>query len=313
MTCEAVDVDYPKGISGIEINVRFRNLDTNEEKTLTYKPGGTLPDPATFTYADHAGWPGWTYYAVEWVQVDGNNYHWDDGVECGEPEPEPVLVDYCVWDADKQKATHVTLEEGATVPEGHMLWTGYTRDAQPPVGCVPDPEPVLVDYCVWDGDSAEHVTLEEGEAVPAGYVLWPNYNPQAPAPEGCEPPPVVDLCRNIEGNQDQAWLDEGGWTVSSGKCERTVYVCWEMPSDGMGLTAANYRLLSGGDKQPVINSKAFPQAYLAQGDSFDDLAANDCGEETPVCETDTWLHSTSTRSSRRPPPTVSTHCSTAAR
>ncbi|MDO8150501.1 LPXTG cell wall anchor domain-containing protein [Isoptericola sp. b408] len=90
-TCEAgLTVTYPDGVSGNDVNVRVRNLDTDAVETFNFHhdtgrwTGVESFDPTTLDQ-----WPGWARYAYEWVQVDGTNYHWEGLVECEEPTPTP--------------------------------------------------------------------------------------------------------------------------------------------------------------------------------------------------------------------------------
>ncbi|MEG3616098.1 LPXTG cell wall anchor domain-containing protein [Isoptericola haloaureus] len=90
-TCQAgLTVTYPDGVSGNDVNIRVRNLDTDATRTFNFHLGterwtGVQNfDPTTLDE-----WPGWTRYVFEWVQVDGTNYHWEGFVECDEPEPSP--------------------------------------------------------------------------------------------------------------------------------------------------------------------------------------------------------------------------------
>ncbi|WP_350347087.1 hypothetical protein ABIQ69_10605 [Agromyces sp. G08B096] len=99
-TCEALTVIYPKGVTGNDVNIRVV-LDGQRTTLNFHNNDGRWSGTQTFVYASHANWPKpapstWT---IEWVQVDGTNYHWEGEVTCGDtviPAPDrPGKIDEC--------------------------------------------------------------------------------------------------------------------------------------------------------------------------------------------------------------------------
>ncbi|MFC8734214.1 hypothetical protein ACFT5B_17320 [Luteimicrobium sp. NPDC057192] len=91
-TCKkGVTVDYPADLpagQANDVNVTVTNLETGEQRTFNFhKDQGTWTGTQHFNPADAENWPGWKQYAYTWVQVAGTNYHWQDQVECGCPNP----------------------------------------------------------------------------------------------------------------------------------------------------------------------------------------------------------------------------------
>ena len=100
-TCTALTVVYPANIpdgQANDVNVKIKNLTTNEVKTLNFhKNSGTWSGTKVFDFQSHSQWPGWTYYSVTWVQVAGTNYHWSGEVKCGQPTQKEPKVEYGKW------------------------------------------------------------------------------------------------------------------------------------------------------------------------------------------------------------------------
>ena len=102
-TCEGLE--HPDG--GLaphgHVNIKVENLATGESQTFNFHADfdRETEDPDDYLYGDqtffdprdHANWPGWSTYAITWVQLDDENYHWTGFVECGEPPAEvsPVV------------------------------------------------------------------------------------------------------------------------------------------------------------------------------------------------------------------------------
>ncbi|KQM83983.1 hypothetical protein ASE68_12875 [Agromyces sp. Leaf222] len=84
-TCTALTVKYPKNVSGNDVNIRF--VIDGKKLTLNFHNNtGRWNNTQTFTYASHVNWPkpAPDEFVIEWVQVDGTNYHWEGKVDCGE-------------------------------------------------------------------------------------------------------------------------------------------------------------------------------------------------------------------------------------
>lgn len=120
-SCDALIVKYPSNIpagQANDVNVKFKNLATNATKTLNFhKDSGTWSGTKTFDFKSHSQWPGWTYYAVTWVQVAGTNYHWQGEIICGQPAEKAPKVEYGKWKDGKIEcgATEVTQTRTKTV------------------------------------------------------------------------------------------------------------------------------------------------------------------------------------------------------
>lgn len=92
VTCTAVSGTNPNGpIDSVDSNIRIKNLDTNEVRTFNYHPNTSGPASFSWKYLVEYGMPeSWTHYEVQWVQVNGTNYHWEGKLTCGESTPTPT-------------------------------------------------------------------------------------------------------------------------------------------------------------------------------------------------------------------------------
>lgn len=84
-TCAGLVVAYPSDLpqgQSNDVNIRLRT--TTGQITLNYHNNeGTWSGTRAFPYSQHRNWPaGTTDYTVEWIQVAGTNYHWEDGLRC---------------------------------------------------------------------------------------------------------------------------------------------------------------------------------------------------------------------------------------
>lgn len=89
VTCTGINGTNPNGpIDSVDSNVRIKNLITGEVRTFNYHPNTGGPASFSWTYADQFKVPSsWTYYEVQWVQVNGTNYHWQGSLKCGNEPP----------------------------------------------------------------------------------------------------------------------------------------------------------------------------------------------------------------------------------
>ena len=255
-TCTALSVDYPANLpddQAKDVKVTIVNLGGPGETTLLWTAGTdqVFSGSTTFTFADHADWPGWTYYKVTWVQVAGTNYHWEVGLTCGQPpeDPEPVYI--CVWDAEKDTYKQV---EVAEVGEGQIAWgdgsectpplvelcfkTGpgsfekievredgvYPYDVQDAAKCAP---PVYI--CEWDEIKDKPVQTEVAE-VGQGQIEWG---------DGSEcTPPLVELCIQTNDGYSMMTVREDGTyagpVVADSYCDppETFEVCSPLKVNG---------------------------------------------------------------------------------
>lgn len=84
-TCAGLVVAYPSDLpqgQANDVNIRLRTA--AGQITLNYHNNeGTWSGTRAFPYSQHRSWPaGTTDYTVEWIQVAGTNYHWEDGLRC---------------------------------------------------------------------------------------------------------------------------------------------------------------------------------------------------------------------------------------
>ncbi|MDN4480181.1 hypothetical protein [Demequina muriae] len=322
-TCTSLTVDYPEGVTGDDVNVRIKGqgADAGAEVTLNFHSANPWPSPTTFAFTEHANWPGWAEWAVDWVQVDGTNYHWDDNLSCGEPAPEPELVDICVWNADKGVAEKTAVETAGD----DILWSDGTE-------CTPQDEPELVDICVWNADKG---VSEKTAVETAGDddILWSDGTECTPQDD---PDPIFICVWNAQtdspdkqevasmGNGDVAWVDGTECAPDEPEEPQTVAVCdaikvngtivgWEradktpaeaanwpyfdwnpeLPNNGCWyetfvcweVTATDFQMAGG---LPVANEKLFTpkQEFVMEAASFAEL--QDCWDYVAECGTTTW-------------------------
>ncbi|BDZ62063.1 hypothetical protein Lsed01_01981 [Demequina sediminis] len=124
VTCEAVTITYPQGIDSIDVNIKWTALPGGSQQTQNYHPNVGATDGQVVTVNIAAT----GYYSVDWVQVNGTNYHWQEGLVCGQPDiPEQPQdkVERTEWsvsdyDCDAQSVTETR----------EVTTTTYTWDAQ---------------------------------------------------------------------------------------------------------------------------------------------------------------------------------------
>ncbi len=168
VSCDAVYGTNPNGaFDSVDSNLRLKNLVTGEVRTFNYHPNTSGPASFNFGFRTHYGVPSaWTHYEVQWVQVNGTNYHWQGSLVCGErPKPvqPPALSDtesqqigpVCAEPAD---GTAVTLHQERTWTQEYVWdagswswvlgqktysdWTTVSTESVEDVTCRPaQPEP----------------------------------------------------------------------------------------------------------------------------------------------------------------------------
>lgn len=198
-TCQALVVVYPADIpagQANDVNVKIKNLVTGETKTLNFhNNSGTWSGSTTFTFASHANWPSWQYYAVVWTQVGGTNYHWEGNITCG-GTPD-AKVTYGEWVDSDWACGDETVEQTRT-----KTVTSY----------------VLVDgKWVKDTENAT-VTTETSERDLTAEEL-----------AECTPP-EEEMCLNI--GKTIEWAEAHGYYVEEGVCFQKVYVCKYVTTPG---------------------------------------------------------------------------------
>ncbi|GAA4717483.1 hypothetical protein GCM10023216_01870 [Isoptericola chiayiensis] len=94
-TCEGLE--HPDGglSAGEHVNIEVQNLldGTTQKFNFHADSDEEYAGVTHFDPTDHPDWPGWTDYAIVWIQVNALNYHWKGFVECGElpAEVSPVV------------------------------------------------------------------------------------------------------------------------------------------------------------------------------------------------------------------------------
>ena len=109
--------DLPQGQSN-DVNIRLRTA--TGQITLNYHNNeGTWSGTRAFPYSQHRNWPqGTTDYTVEWIQVAGTNYHWEEGLRCLlETDGDDTTLDVprAVTEIDDFDTDKVTLRRGQRV------------------------------------------------------------------------------------------------------------------------------------------------------------------------------------------------------
>ncbi|WP_156160766.1 hypothetical protein [Demequina soli] len=312
-TCAALTVTYPADIpagQANDVNVTIKNLATNAEKTLNFhNNGGTWSGTQTFTFASNAGWPGWSWYAVTWVQVGGTNYHWSGSVTCGErPKPDKP-ADSTVpteWKATDYScsAEETTFTRSVTTTtfswdEASWSWksssdtttetkTEAMTDAEKAAQCTEPP----VDVC----KNIDGVQTE----VPAGYKVDDQGN-------CCKcVPPVVDVCKNIDGIQ--ATVPDGYKVDDQGNCCKcvppVVDLCKNIAGDQGTVPEGMTRDEHGKcwppkpEKQPTYTEWSV-QDYVCESESITETRERTDTTYTWDYETGTWVEHTSTTTETR--------------
>ncbi|SEJ41312.1 hypothetical protein [Demequina mangrovi] len=202
VSCDAVTVTYPKGIDSIDVNIKWTPLPGGSQKTQNYHPntGATVGQVVTVTLAATG------YYSVDWVQVNGTNFHWKTGLTCGEPEkPEQPQdkVETTAWEVSDYSCESETVDIMREVTTTKWVW-----DSSKGAWVLSDAPKTVVE------NSSRAMTADEKA-------------------EMCDEPPVVDVCSNVPGKQDEA---PAGWKVNpDGTCEPceppVVDVCPNLKGD----------------------------------------------------------------------------------
>lgn len=172
VTCTGVSGTNPNGpIDSVDSNVRIKNLKTGEVRTFNYHPNTSGPASFSWSYTAQYGMPAtWDYYEVQWVQVNGTNYHWQGSLVCGTPPPTDECVDLpgnqpegfqCApLTENDEKITHEQSCEAGTVTK--FFWERSRTqvfDAQTQTWSYPDwPEWTKVDTKVRDMTDDEYDT-----------------------------------------------------------------------------------------------------------------------------------------------------------
>lgn len=95
VSCIAVSGNRPNTDS-VDSNIRIKNLATNTVETFNYHGPDSAPaGPFSYSLASNYHVPAsWTHFEIQWVQVNGTNYHWEGALECG-TQPEEAKTDLC--------------------------------------------------------------------------------------------------------------------------------------------------------------------------------------------------------------------------
>lgn len=148
VSCDAVTISYPQGIDSVDVNIRWTALPGGATTTQNYHPNTGAGDGAVIVVDIAAT----GYYSVDWIQVNGTNYHWQEGLVCGAPpqgpenpedpedpeipeQPGPAVTETTwtgAWECDDTMVT-----ESRTVTTTPFRWDGTTW--------VPDPANATVD------------------------------------------------------------------------------------------------------------------------------------------------------------------------
>ncbi|WP_029138111.1 hypothetical protein [Nakamurella lactea] len=84
VTCSGVSGSNPNGpIDSVDSNIKITNLTTGETRTFNYHPNTGGDAGFTFTLADYGVPSTWQHIEIQWVQVNGTNYHWEGALQCG--------------------------------------------------------------------------------------------------------------------------------------------------------------------------------------------------------------------------------------
>ncbi|MFW7413880.1 hypothetical protein [Demequina sp. SO4-18] len=150
--CASMTFEYAGSTANQHINVKIspRGVDAGEgDITLNFhNDDDSWGNPYTAVYADHPNWPGWAEYAVVWVQVSGQNYHWSGELACGEPDPEYFI---CEWNAETDEATKTKVQ---SIGNDDIEWVDGSE-------CTP----AEATYCFADGDGGfvEQTVRDDGD------------------------------------------------------------------------------------------------------------------------------------------------------
>ncbi|WP_062388019.1 hypothetical protein [Demequina iriomotensis] len=255
-TCAALTVEYPATLpsgQAKDVNVTIKNTATGATKTLNFHKGyGTWSGTQTFTFASHPQWPGWSQYAVTWIQVAGTNHHWQGSVSCGEREkpakPEPRVTTGS-WEISDYLCGTSTVKKTRTVTTTDWTWDATAWEWKPATASSTSTETKT--RAMTAEEKAEHCGTTEIDvcsnidgiqtSAPSGWtansdgtcskckppkvdVCTNLPGDQTTVPEGmevdekgrCTTPPPVDVCANIEG--DQAEVPEGMEVDDEGTC-----------------------------------------------------------------------------------------------
>ena len=125
VACDAVTVQYPQGIDSIDVNIRWTALPGGATSTQNYHPNTGAADGTTLRVELEAT----GYYSVDWVQVNGTNYHWQEGLVCGQPDtPQPPRpadkVTETPWVDGQFACDDVSVTQTRTVTTTPYVWDG---------------------------------------------------------------------------------------------------------------------------------------------------------------------------------------------
>ncbi|WP_418274986.1 LPXTG cell wall anchor domain-containing protein [Isoptericola jiangsuensis] len=265
-TCEgSLVVTYPGGVSGNDVNVRVRDLVTDESRTFNFhRNDGSWDGTRTFDPTAHRDWPGWTYYTYEWVQVDGTNYHWEGDVVCGgTPEPVEIVpsvhVEPAVCVATPGVVHGQELVPGAVSVEGAEGAQVSVRGAdgtQVPSAAALSPGAYRV--VVVRDDGQEFGDLAAGWEVDGDTATYAfTIEPAADCWEAVEvemtgEPTVVDLCGTADDDVSFGTAVGGTWKLGSRTALGDGTTRWRVV-----LTPdAGYALPAQGSWDKVVEGKA---------------------------------------------------------
>lgn len=121
-TCAGLVVAYPSDLpqgQSNDVNIRLRT--PGGQITLNYHNNeGTWSGTRAFPYSQHRSWPaGTTDYTVEWIQVAGTNYHWEEGLRClleADGDADTLDVPRAVTAIADFEDAKVTLRRGQRAP-----------------------------------------------------------------------------------------------------------------------------------------------------------------------------------------------------
>ncbi|GIG53802.1 hypothetical protein [Demequina activiva] len=216
------------------------------------------------------------------------NIHFKQLDDDGEPFGDTLELS---WHYDTNHPDYGDLVHTETFAS-HPNWLGWTHfriifvqaaetDIYPNTDCGQPKEYV----CVWNEQTqtSDKVVKTEGNAnEPEWY-------------DGIDCGPVEEFCPNLGGVDAQGaplTAVPEGWSVKeNGDCYYIVYDCWLVPTDVTTGAKVLSTQFSTGDDYPLVpqtGPNAFPQTHLGTADSWEELAANDCGY-VPPCEEEVWI------------------------
>lgn len=182
VTCQGVSGDRPNKDS-VDSNIKIKNLDTNETKTFNYHgPDNGPKGPFTYRIREDYKVPAsWTHFEIQWVQVNGTNYHWQGKLECGgtapEPDPETKDVTLCHYTGTtsngKDRYNKITVPTKVWYKDhkGHAkdIWEAFKYRTEIDGNIVSVSKQGNTDLLAFDNckqpDTDEKITVPEGNYV----------------------------------------------------------------------------------------------------------------------------------------------------